>query len=354
MMRKIGIFLFVLFCFLTAAVCLNAQETQRSVTYSRTDDGQVVEVETIQMVVDGKIEVYTNASAVDDSPDKAEGAFYYNPVAELRMTQEILRAESQGKLLIGRMVDSEEENKAFVALAGISEPQRIHIQTKYAEFIETFSETVESIENRAKDRNLSPEELTVLENDISQSLSGAADHCDTIIRETLTPEQLLRAREIDLALPSVLEMEDRDENVNDFLTNFAAYRALDLSEEQSEAFDEMQEQWNQEFQKVFEDAKSKIANDDKDGDGEATEKIKRISAKYQTKIDETLTQEQKEKLATLRKEIPEKLAALQLQQENQLAEQDDSWKNSWKPGDPLPKDMEHLVQPKTPRFPSKK
>ncbi len=262
-----------------------------------------------------------------------------------RLMQELLRAESEGKLTFYRF-QGEEGRKFFTTFVGLSEEQEERINKRLAECGEEFPES--DFEERAKKINeLSFEEVSQLCDDAIDANLTVFDTVSKIFHEELTPEQIQMMRELELVLSSVLEDSDFSLSIN-----FDAYETLELTEEQQAAFAKLRNELEA-IQKDFFDLASSKIDDELAGErseqkenafSEKHEKLVKRAETFggsiQEKIQEILTPSQRERLARIREELPKKIAAIvgKPGNENATGEQpdDESWKDSWKPGDPMP------------------
>ena len=268
------------------------------------------------------------------------------------IVREAIIAESQGKLSLLRLHEgSDEEKAAFGNIVGISESQAVFLNNQLDELGNQYNERMEKImeSTRTDSAGVTPEMLTALDNDISSFYRDAFTEIDQIVQKSLTPEQLNRIKEAESMMPSVLEgmigalYGKEHENMN-----FAVYETLDLSEEQSDELAKIQEEYNAEIKRIFDEAQ--------EGDfnkviSAKIEKIKKLNTATKSKMNDRLTAEQRERLA----QIPEKYAAMIAKAKNESGQEpeDDSWKHAWKPGDPIPEGMKAPEQPVS-RFPIKR
>lgn len=258
-------------------------------------------------------------------------------------------AESQGKLNLLRFIDSEEGN-VNKALISMTEEQKNGFNERATALGEAFekhfseSGLAERLENL---QTASPEEIIEFADELVEKNIELLDSYNTVYQEILTPQQIQLARKLVLTLPSFLS--DLSEGDVDFV-NFDAYNALDLSEEQNEAFSTLQKEYEELQNEISKMTPEPLIQElDQELKGEdVDEYAKRINAvrekqnqygeKLKKSLDDILTKEQKEKLATLREEIPKKLASIREELEKKAKENpvDNSWMESWKPGDPIP------------------
>ncbi len=294
------------------------------------------------------------------------------------MYQEMSQADAEGKTLAYRFQGEayrfqgeEGFGDCFHSLVGISESQQKHLDEKLNRLNDdSFNEAQEKFERVNRWRELSPEELVQADEEVGPFFRTQFEKSDSIFKETLTPPQLQAAREYELTLPSVVsqlvgQISNDPENVPDITLNFDAYQALDLSDEQKEKLAELQKESDKEMQPILDDVKKLMeilledqANDKEPDMEKLTLKVLAIrdkaasnAKKTKEKLEQNLTPEQRERLAKIREEMPQKLAKIKEELAKKKAEpqRDDSWKDAWKPGDPLPEGVEPQ-QPKR-RFP---
>ncbi len=275
------------------------------------------------------------------------------PEMQVRFFLEALKVEAAGKTGFYRW----ENDKAFYhSQLDISEAQSSLLEERVLELENQFNDRFVGLVHRVKNwRELPPEELPELEEEFFGTLTMGWDAFDAAHREILTPEQLERAKELDLALPSPIFGD------LDLVVNFAAYEALGLNEEQNEKLAEIQNEMASEQQRFADEFKDFLKKafagqiTDETEINEGTAKIvneaQARTKKIREAIREILTPEQRKRLDEIREEVPKKLQAFREALKKKQAEnpEDDSWKKSWKPGDPMP---EGAVPPRRPsRFP---
>ena len=310
----------------------------------------------------------------EPKPEKEPIIFSPGPSTSVRAMQEMLRLESQGKHTALYFVEDEE----FLPFVGISEAQRIYLRKKldaHEQFeVENATNFVNSL-NRWQE--LPAEELARFEDAFFTFYEKSVNISDSIFEEALTPSQLQLVSEYHLATPGFIARvftsipgADTDQ-LAEIGVKFAAYEALGLSDEQKEALAKLQKESEEEMRPLWGDAKmfledffekAKNAESQEDADklmqeilvkaNELKDKATAITKKTKEKLEANLTPEQMERLAQIREEVPKKLAKIKKELEKKKAEaQDDSWKDAWKPGDPIP---EHLQAPEPKRrFPFK-
>jgi Spy/CpxP family protein refolding chaperone len=276
--------------------------------------------------------------------DGTINSFSPSPAFMFRIFQVMHEANREGKLLFGHLLEEEDEDGSLKELLGISEAQRLHFDTKMQAIEKRFDG--DDFDKGPEDD--SPDAFAGWEDKEIELYSQAFDEMDTVVRETLTPFQLQALREYDLVNP--LDVEEIMLGVS---TNFDAYEALDLSEEQREQLKEILEEEVAQSQKMFEEIEKTLSNPGENLEESGfLEKGKANAVKIREKIQKILTPQQRERLDQLKEEISKKLAQIKEKKASEPPKEDDSWKDAWKPGDPIP---EEFQQPTPPiRFPRKK
>jgi hypothetical protein len=140
------------------------------------------------------------------------------------------------------------------------------------------------------------------------------------VSKAVSPEQMLRLRELELQMPSPF-------GTNDPYITFGAYEGLNLTDEQKNTLRLLKEEFLKEQEEYFQAEKS--------GSRRASEKIKNAIDAVTVKIKKMLNEEQTKKLAELLANRPQFLTDRTVLFRTAKKE-DDSWKKSWKPGDPIP------------------
>ena len=246
---------------------------------------------------------------------------------ELRVFPIMEEAQREGKLLFGHLIEVTDPYGDVASLIGLSEAQKLHIIA--------FNE---GIEERFEDEGL--DEIDDVNEEFADKLIGfftqAVDDFDALIRETLTPIQLQRLQEYELINPLELGFGWSP------TINFDAYEVLDLSEEQREQLREIQEEEAAQSRREYAEIE-KLSSTAPDKASERLMDSKRLEArveKVREKIfHEILTPEQREYLETLAEEIPKKLEELRAKRQAESPKKDESWKDAWKPGDPIPEEF---------------
>ncbi|MGL4595613.1 MAG: hypothetical protein ACRC2T_19780 [Thermoguttaceae bacterium] len=268
----------------------------------------------------------------------------YQYALDLRLSyyQKILLADSKGQLKFARFED-EDSSAILCSYLEISDGQKVAFQ-------EAFENMNESENEKFPDYT---EAKTAEERAAFLPVFGAAfesyiESVDAVFSSIMTDEQLQKLREIELVGGSVLENSDMG------LTMFLAdsFQALDLTDEQKVEIEAIRQEAETTVNEFFDELRQnpKMLTE---GPGKKwMERIQKTNSEVTNRIDKILTSEQKAKRAKLEREVPKKLKELQdkMQSESEAASEDDSWKKSWKPGDPIP-EKQHLSIPARKFFP---
>ena len=167
------------------------------------------------------------------------------------------------------------------------------------------------------------------------------DRVQSQILEEIGPERLDKLRKMGLRLSPLLEEESP-------LIDFKAYEFLDLSEEQKKKLKIMRDEYVQDadkFIKETEDFYCEILELEIRGEEILPDELEAIRKKGEalqenflkafrlskSKINTLLNRKQTERLEKILSEKPS-----WLKDDNDAEPANDSWKNSWKPGDPIP------------------
>ena len=306
-------------------------------------------------------------------PEKEPIIFSPGPSTAVRFLQEMLRLDSQGKTTAFYF-----DNEEFQSFVGISEAQQIFLWEKIGELESPDEKEKILVNSLNRWQELPAEELARLEDTYLTLYDEAFNTIDSIFKETLTPSQLQLINEYHLATPGfIAKMVEEipfidSDQLAEIGVKFAAYEALDLSDEQKEALAKLQKESEEEMRplwgevRTFTDEvyeKAIKAESQKDAMKllqeilpkaiELKDKATAITKKTKEKLEANLTPEQKQRLAQIREKVPKKLAKIKKELEKKKAEapKDDSWKDAWKPGDPIPEDLQ-APEPKR-RFPFK-
>ncbi len=265
--------------------------------------------------------------------------------------EELLRAESHGQLASVRFAEvSEEEQAPYQAALGMTAEQVTSYAQKYEEFNAQAAEVVESFdETMNRFDELSPDEQTAFGAEVRTTMRTLFAEQQEVLTGVLTPAQIQRMQELELVLPSVVSQVMADDEEFIPVLNFAAYEALGLSEEQKEALARIQEESAEEMGDLLKEKmlniRIRVASDDPPSE-ETLQAFQALSkrgramkARLKAKIHALLTKEQTAKLEKLLADWPAKLEQIRADWKAAQAKkkpEDDSWREAWKPGDPVP------------------
>lgn len=281
------------------------------------------------------------------------------PAFGMRMMRESLVMEMHGTTLPLTLLGS--EGSAFRSFVGFTAEQEEQFNTKMEEYyIAEFEKVTENPEATAQSpifmiaaieqgnvpvEELSEEALETMADAFCQAARESHELISEMLMEVLTPEQVQKMAEYQLAFPGELDVFSIMEIDGDSAIAFNGYEALDLTETQREEIGKIREEWESEYLAQMDEFLGVIvkANEQKDEisdeniQKEWTEKIEAIqrkiqegSARSKTRVLALLTPEQIAKMEKILKEVPEEIARLGGDAP------DDAWKKSWKPGDPVP------------------
>ncbi|MDR3181383.1 MAG: hypothetical protein LBT89_00435 [Planctomycetaceae bacterium] len=213
------------------------------------------------------------------------------------------------------------DNPEFLSATGLSAEQIGKFNLALWDLPEFPSNEMIAVWERAGQTD-DAEELAALgqkwENDANENTEKAFQYVSKIV----SPEQMLRLRELELQMPSPF-------GTNDPYMNFGAYEGLNLTDEQKDILGQLKEEFLKEQEKFFRGEKS--------GAGEHRKKIKTAIDAVTVKIKKMLNEEQTKKLAKLLANRPQFLIGTTLLIGTaKKKKEDDSWKKSWKPGGPIP------------------
>lgn len=328
-------------------------------------DGDIVRKAVVDEAGNVRGEVIDGSIVMNDSQPSEPPTPPDHPVLNEIMLDTMLRAESQGKLTFLRTIDSGEEMRPFFGdavrvYAGISHEQQKTLESatdmsdEENTQMEQFSKAFGSYDD------LSAEEQGVLGDELRQFVGGAIDGVAARSREVFTDEQWQCLQEIELTQPSgfvsmmssVFSQMDTAEGNEDaaadtsaevreslanLFTNVAAYDALGLTDEQRQKLREIQDAALPERQAMLKDVAKWMSQSDppsREVRDAWLARAKSHGTLVKAKLLAVLTPEQREKLERLTVSVRERLAHLATLPKDESEEE--AWKKSWKPGDPIP------------------
>lgn len=248
------------------------------------------------------------------------------------MLEEILLAESRGKVVFARLLGANGLDEAdYMQLTGITEEQKAIVEAKSDSFEEPLTSRFNELGKDFDEKT--PEEQAAIEEECRSLFREAVDTMHATFCETLTPEQLQRVRELELVLPSVI-FGGGDMELDSM--NSDAYEALGLSDEQRKELDAILEEMNREQKELMKEFVAFVTNPEPEQGAAYLEKWKALRTRFKARALALLTAEQQAKLEILHGDWAKKIASIQAAEEGNDMPEDDSWKKSWKPGDPIP------------------
>lgn len=232
-------------------------------------------------------------------------------------------------------------NEEFLAYTGLTKEKALELKQKTMSVFEKGFSGIEKIQAEIETTD-DPEELGKLADRHIEALAGIMASQDDILREELTPQQLGKFKDLRLILAAP------NKGVA-FLFDFGQYEALDLSEEQRRQIDAIRESYEKEFVPLMENVLAvgmkkmeRIAEtgefgqpptaEEKKAEAEAQIPLVQLHARTRAKILALLSKEQTGRLETVLAGAP----AYLVKRLGLGEKRDDSWKESWKPGDPIP------------------
>lgn len=317
-----------------------------------------------------------------DEPDGTTKNFRLSPKA-LDFTLDtsidlLFDAEFRGAMTYNKFHGSDEDVYTYQQAVGMTPEQIALMAKRQFEAHETTKDAAYAEMDRlTRFDELSPDDVLALETGFRDAVQVELEAKDAILNEVLTPEQLRLLDEIDLAEGNM---------------NLKAFEVLGLSDEQKRQLDVIRQELMPEMKKDFlaqitavRDFAKELLEKHGDGFGNDKEEVEKLLAKVfeklspeerrdlerklQTFYEEQekknvtrielamkkmlalLTPEQKKKFDAIKDRLSKKLDRIRADwQEKQKAKkpEDDSWRDAWKPGDPVP---EGAVPPRPNRKP---
>jgi hypothetical protein len=261
---------------------------------------------------------------------------------------ELTAASIQGKMSYAWFYENDEDVAAYQAALGMSADQVTQLAKKQAEMGKGISTAL--VERLVRIDELSPEDVSLLDNDFRASIWKDIEIGQASLEATLTPEQLQQMQELDLALANI------DAEATVFPTvNLNAYNVLGLSDGQKKELEKLKNKTEAEtidFMKGYFKETLKVFQGQALTPEDAEAQIKKgaaMTARIKASVLALLTREQTAKYEQILAEWPKKIEQLKadwLTKQKEKKPEDDEWKKSWKPGDPIP---EGAVPPYRPR-----
>ena len=231
-------------------------------------------------------------------------------------------------------------NEEFLAYTGLTQEKAQEIKKKQWDVFTKGGGQRKIMDEALKTDD--PKKLEQLAEKQVDQMSQLMAAQDDVLRKELTPEQLGKFKELRLILSTPNKGVE-------FIFDFGQYETLDLSDEQRQKLDAIREEYAKEFQplmqRVLDVQTKRIERWIEAGKfgGEDSEEIKReedealvllsqLHARIRTKVLALMTKEQMERLDKILAGAPQYL----VKRLGLDVKRDDSWRDSWKPGDPIP------------------
>ncbi len=279
--------------------------------------------------------------------------------------EEFIDAGIRGNMTYNRFQGDEKEVALYQAALEMTPEQIARLALKQNEVEEGLSSTAyQSWERLPGFDALSEENAAALEVEFRDSLRYTLELQQAALDEVLTPQQKQTLNEMELF--GGLSSSPKDA----LCPNLNAYHALDLSEGQQTELDKIHDEFRREIQgntlSLLEDFKAiavkinnareiskeeqeKLMTELSDVMGKRMEKSLELKNRITARVHGILTPEQLARFEKIVAEWPAKMEKLQEEwqaREDAKKPEDDEWKKSWNPGDPVP---EGAVPPRSPR-----
>lgn len=205
-----------------------------------------------------------------------------------------------------------------------------------------------------------PDKLAELVDAWQENTFKLIENADAKAAEILTPAQIAKFREFDLHMNQMMQQ------IGLPFFNFESYTALDLTPDQQKQLHEIRDGFRQEqFDQMEEMMKLLPKRGEKPDPAKAkeiakkqqelNEKDKRLFAQMKMKTQSILTREQFAKLEEILKKTPDCLTSMLKRRSLPLPKIDEkkyeAWKDSWKPGDPIPEEFRRHEKARRSAFP---
>lgn len=205
-----------------------------------------------------------------------------------------------------------------------------------------------------------PEKIAELVDTFQTHILAMIDNAEVKAAEILTPEQILKIRELELHRNQIMEQEGFP------IYSFEGYEALNLTPEQQKQLHEIRDGFRKEQAELIEQfSKTQPKPGEKLSKQEMEKRMKQIRGildqgkklmvRMKMKVRTILTKEQSSKLEDLLKKTPEAFTNMMKRQGAPPPKIDekkyDEWKKSWKPGDPIPEEYRQHEKARRRSFP---
>ena len=205
-----------------------------------------------------------------------------------------------------------------------------------------------------------PGKIAELAATFQANVMALVDNAEAKAAEILTPEQVLKIRELELHKNKLLQEEGFP------IYNFEAYTALNLTEEQTKQLHETRDGFHKEQADLIARYSKAMPKPGENLDKQAMEQRmkqiqavaeegKKLTARIVAKTQSILTRDQMAKLDAMLKTTPECFTNMLKRQGTPPPKIDEKkyadWQKAWKPGDPIPKDYRQHEKARRRPFP---
>ena len=230
------------------------------------------------------------------------------------------------------------ENEEFLAYVGIDKVKGKEFREQYQKIKQSVDKMTEKLFKKATASD-DPAEIDKLGEELADIFEKVIKDHGEVLGKELTPEQYGKFRELRLINSST----NKDYGV---LFDFGQYASLDLTDEQRRKIDEIRVDYTRDFQplakKLMEVQEKRMEQWAETGDFKNSEELKKMQEEAEKPIIQLNAATRARVLALLTKEQTAKLerilagAPKYLARRVGLIKEDEEWKKSWKPGDPIP------------------
>ena len=182
-----------------------------------------------------------------------------------------------------------------------------------------------------------PQELEKIAKNLVKKVTGIADDVYAKTQKIFTPGQIAKMKELRLMHSSL------NSDMATVIFDFGQYDTLDLTDEQRKKLTAIREEYTKEYTAIVNklaDMLQKYVKDGQEPPEDVQEKaellveqLKQLAVRTKAKVLAILTKEQADRMEQLLAKAPKFFDQFR-KDKNQ--EDDESWKKSWKPGDPVP------------------
>ena len=265
-----------------------------------------------------------------------------------QMLETIVNAYADGTGVLFDM-DNFQHDEEYLSLVGVSKDEMSEIDRFLQEEIEnSLSSRLDPLVMQAAETD-DEAELKKIGDEFASIFSEAIDKAKGKIEEVLTPEQITNIRRTNLQLGAT-EIGPAEQFP---IVDYHVYSILDLSDEQKQKITDICAKYEKEqlamadkvMKQVDELTKEQEANPDKMAEitkkqEKLVEEGKQLVARIKTEIESVLTKSQLADWKKILTDLPPYVVKQRKANGLPIPDgADDSWKDSWKPGDPIPDNM---------------